>query len=59
MKSKLNVVFGLFMIAGLLLAACQPQAQTSPQPPQEVIKEVVVTQIVEGEPVEVEVTRGP
>ena len=46
MKSRLNVIFGLFMIAGLLLAACQPQAQATQQPPQEVIKEVVVTDTI-------------
>jgi len=40
MKSKLNIAFGLLIIAGLLITACQPQVVT-------VTKEVVVTKEVE------------
>ncbi|MDP7645491.1 MAG: hypothetical protein QGG60_12460, partial [Anaerolineales bacterium] len=47
---KFSVVFGLLLVTGLVLAACQPQVI-------EVEKEVVVTQVVREEvevPVEVE-----
>lgn len=50
MKSKLNIALGLVMIVGVILSACQPQAQSTQSPPKEVIKEVVVTQIVEVMP---------
>jgi NitT/TauT family transport system substrate-binding protein len=49
-QKKLSVVFGLLLVTGLVLAACQPQVV-------EVVKEVVVTQVVHEEvevPVEVE-----
>jgi peptide/nickel transport system substrate-binding protein len=42
------LVFGLLVIASMVLAACQPAA--TPEP---VVQTVVVTEIVEGEPVEV------
>ena len=42
MKSKLNIALGLVMIVGVILSACQPQAQATQPPPKEVIKEVPV-----------------
>jgi peptide/nickel transport system substrate-binding protein len=49
-SKKLTFVFGLFIIASMILAACQPAATATPA---EVIKTVVVTQMVQGTPVEV------
>lgn len=47
-SKKLMLAFGLLVIASMVLAACQPAAT-----PETVIQTVVVTEIVEGEPVEV------
>jgi len=41
MKKSISIVFGLFIIASLILAACQPQVQEV-----EVVKTVVVTEVV-------------
>ena len=46
---KLMLVLGVLVIASMVLAACQPAA--APEAP--VVQTVIVTQIVEGEPVEV------
>lgn len=48
-SKKFMLAFGLLIIASMLLAACQPAAPT----PETVVQTVVVTQIVEGTPVEV------
>jgi peptide/nickel transport system substrate-binding protein len=48
-SKKLMLVLGVLVIASMALAACQPAAA----PAEQVVKTVVVTQIVEGEPVEV------
>ena len=48
-SKKLSLVIGLLVLVSLVLAACQPAAT----PAEPVIQTVVVTQIVEGEPVEV------
>jgi peptide/nickel transport system substrate-binding protein len=58
MKSlaRFPIVLSLLIIASLILAACGQQA--APQP-EEIIKTVVVTQVVEGETVEVVVTPTP
>jgi peptide/nickel transport system substrate-binding protein len=50
-SKKLFVAFGILMVASMVLAACAPAA-TAP-PPETIIETVVVTEIVEGEPVEV------
>jgi peptide/nickel transport system substrate-binding protein len=51
-KKKLAFIVGLFVIAGLILVSCaQPEPETV-----EVIKTVIVTEMVEGEVVEVVVT---
>jgi peptide/nickel transport system substrate-binding protein len=50
-SKKLFVAFGVLMVASMVLAACAPAA-TAP-PPETIIETVVVTEIVEGEPVEV------
>ncbi len=50
-SKKLAVVFGVLLVASMVLAACAPAA-TAP-PPETVVETVVVTEIVEGEPVEV------
>jgi peptide/nickel transport system substrate-binding protein len=47
-SKKFMLAFGLLVIASMVLAACQPAA--APEP---VVQTVVVTEIVEGEPVEV------
>src|SRR3989304_6348123 len=47
-SKKLILVLGVLVIASLLLAACQPAGT-----PQVIEKTVIVTEIVEGEPVEV------
>lgn len=58
MKSpkKWQALLGLLMIASLLLVACAP---STPATPETIIQTVVVTQMVEGEPVEVVVTPTP
>jgi peptide/nickel transport system substrate-binding protein len=50
-SKKLFIAFGVLMVASMVLAACAPAA-TAP-PPETVVETVVVTEIVEGEPVEV------
>jgi peptide/nickel transport system substrate-binding protein len=50
-SKKLFVAFGVLMVASMVLAACAPAA-TAP-PPETIVETVVVTEIVEGEPVEV------
>ncbi len=50
-SKKLFIAFGALMVISMVLAACAPAA-TAP-PPETVIETVVVTEIVEGEPVEV------
>ena len=50
-SKKLVIAFGLLIIASMVLAACQPAA-TAP-PPETIVETVVVTEVVEGEPVEV------
>jgi len=50
-SKKLAIVFGVLMVASIVLAACAPAA-TAP-PPETIVETVVVTEIVEGEPVEV------
>jgi peptide/nickel transport system substrate-binding protein len=50
-SKKLLVVFGVLLVASMVLAACAPAA-TAP-PPETIIETVVVTEMVEGEPVEV------
>jgi peptide/nickel transport system substrate-binding protein len=50
-SKKLVFAFGLLIIASMVLAACQPAA-TAP-PPETIVETVVVTEVVEGEPVEV------
>jgi hypothetical protein len=50
-SKKLFIAFGVFMVASMVLAACAPAA-TAP-PPETIVETVVVTEIVEGEPVEV------
>lgn len=50
MKKSISIVFGLLVIASMVLAACQP-AQ-----PEEIIKTVVVTEVVEIEGEQVVVT---
>lgn len=47
-SKQLMLALGLLVIASMLLAACQPAAT-----PEKVVETVVVTQIVEGTPVEV------
>jgi peptide/nickel transport system substrate-binding protein len=49
-SKKYMLIFGLLMIASLILAACQPAAVPTPET---VVETVVVTQMVEGTPVEV------
>jgi peptide/nickel transport system substrate-binding protein len=49
-SKKLTLVFGFFVIASMILAACQPAATATPA---EVVRTVVVTQLVQGTPVEV------
>jgi peptide/nickel transport system substrate-binding protein len=50
-SKKLAIVFGVLLVASMVLAACAPAA-TAP-PPETVVETVVVTEVVEGEPVEV------
>ena len=50
-SKKLAMVFGVLLVASMVLAACAPAA-TAP-PAETIIKTVIVTEIVEGEPVEV------
>ncbi|UCE00570.1 MAG: peptide ABC transporter substrate-binding protein [Chloroflexota bacterium] len=50
-SKKLVIAFGVLLVASMVLAACAPAA-TAP-PPETIIETVVVTEIVEGEPVEV------
>ncbi len=50
-SKKLVVAFGVLMDASMVLAACAP-AGTAP-PPETIIETVIVTEIVEGETVEV------
>ena len=50
-SKKLVLVFGVLLVASLVLAACAPAA-TAP-PPETIIETVIVTEIVEGETVEV------
>ncbi len=50
-SKKLVIAFGLLIIASMVLAACQPAA-TAP-PPETIVETVVVTEVVEGESVEV------
>jgi len=47
-SKKLYLALGLLVLASMLLAACQPAAT-----PETVVETVIVTQMVEGEPVEV------
>ncbi|MGB5845882.1 MAG: hypothetical protein WBG94_15670, partial [Anaerolineales bacterium] len=50
-SKKLAMVFGVLLVASMVLAACAPAA-TAP-PAETIIETVIVTEIVEGEPVEV------
>jgi len=50
-SKKLVLVFGVLLVASMVLAACAPAA-TAP-PPETIVETVIVTEIVEGEPVEV------
>ena len=50
-SKKLVIAFGFLLVASMVLAACAPAA-TAP-PPETIIETVVVTEIVEGEVVEV------
>jgi peptide/nickel transport system substrate-binding protein len=50
-SKKLFIALGALMVASMVLAACAPAA-TAP-PPETIVETVVVTEIVEGEPVEV------
>ncbi|MGB7094307.1 MAG: hypothetical protein WBD62_06630, partial [Anaerolineales bacterium] len=50
-SKKLVIVFGVLLVASMVLAACAPAA-TAP-PPETIIETVIVTDIVEGESVEV------
>ena len=50
-SKKLFLAFGFLIIASMILAACAPAA-TAP-PPETIIETVIVTEIVEGEAVEV------
>ena len=50
-SKKLVLVFGVLLVASMVLAACAPAA-TAP-PPETIIETVIVTEIVEGETVEV------
>jgi len=50
-SKKIAVVFGVLMVASMVLAACAPAA-TAP-PPETIIETIIVTEIVEGETVEV------
>ncbi len=54
-SKKLTLVFGLLMVASFILAACQPAA---PQV-ETIVETVMVTQVVEGDVVEVVVTATP
>lgn len=49
-SKKFTLVFGFLVIASMILAACQPAATPTAE---RVVETVVVTQIVEGTPVEV------
>jgi peptide/nickel transport system substrate-binding protein len=50
-SKKLAIAFGVLMVVSMVLAACAPAA-TAP-PPETIIETVIVTEIVEGQPVEV------
>ena len=50
-SKKLVIAFGVLLVASMVLAACAPAA-TAP-PPETIIETVIVTEIVEGEVVEV------
>jgi len=52
-QSKKSLVFGLLLVASFVLAACQPAVAPTAET---IVETVVVTQIVEGENVEVVVT---
>ncbi|MFL7893970.1 MAG: hypothetical protein AB8I56_18080, partial [Anaerolineales bacterium] len=49
-SKKLAIVFGVLLVASMVLAACAPASTATPET---VVETVVVTEIVEGEPVEV------
>ncbi|NIV35126.1 MAG: hypothetical protein GWN58_38420, partial [Anaerolineae bacterium] len=49
-SKKLSVLTSLVVVVGILLTACQPER---------VVETVVVTEVVEGEQVEVVVTATP
>ena len=49
-RKRLFAITGLVVVVGILVTACQPE---------KVVETVVVTQVVEGEPVEVVVTATP
>lgn len=49
-SKKIFIAFGILVIASIVLAACAPA--TAP-PPERIVETVVVTEVVEGEPVEV------
>lgn len=50
-SKKLSIAFGVLVVASMVLAACAPAA--TPQEPETIVETVIVTEIVEGEPVEV------
>jgi ABC-type transport system substrate-binding protein len=50
-SKKLFVALGALMVFSMVLAACAPAA--TPPPAETIVETVVVTEIVEGEPVEV------
>jgi len=49
-SKKLAIVFGVLLVASMVLAACAPASTATPET---IVETVVVTEIVEGEPVEV------
>jgi oligopeptide transport system substrate-binding protein len=52
MYTKWRAIMGLLLIAGVILSACQPA-------PEAVVETVVITQVVEGETIELVVTATP
>jgi peptide/nickel transport system substrate-binding protein len=54
LSKKLFALTSLIVVVGILATACQPQGAG-----EAVVKEVVVTKVVEGEPIEVVVTATP
>jgi peptide/nickel transport system substrate-binding protein len=55
-RPKGLILFSLLIIASMVLAACQPAAAPTPE---RIVETIVVTQIVEGEVVEVIITPTP